>query len=55
MNARNSIPQHRLDRYAQLLSEGYTQTESARLMGLTMGEGASIMRRIRRELGTQAA
>ena len=44
----------RLDRYAELLSEGLHPIEIAAALGLTPREGALILQRIRRDLGWQA-
>ena len=44
----------RVDRFAELLSEGLHPIEIAAALGLTQREGALIMQKIRRDLGWQA-
>lgn len=44
----------RVDRFAELLSEGLHPREIEAALGLTRAEGAAILRRIRQDLGWQA-
>jgi hypothetical protein len=49
------IDQARTDRFAELLAEGYRMRDAQAAMGLTKGEAASTMRRIKTDLGWDQA
>ncbi len=46
-----SINRDRVDRFAELLADGFRMGEAQAALGLTKGEASSTMRRIRMELG----
>jgi hypothetical protein len=49
-----SINRDRVERFAQLLADGFRMGEAQVALGLSKGEASSTMRRIKLELGSQA-